>query len=55
MVYLDLAVLFLLPYIELQFVVVVDTDEGGSAMIDVVTAMPQIKVKDVDGDDLYQF
>ena len=55
MVYLDLALLFLLPYIELQFIVVVNADESGGAMINVVAAVPKIKIKDVDGDDLYQF
>ena len=55
MVYLDLAVLFLLPYIELQFIVIMDPDESRGAMIDVIAAMPQIKVKNVDRDNLYQF
>ena len=45
MVYLDLAVLFLLPYIELQFIVIMDPDESRGAMIDVVTAVPKSQSK----------
>ena len=55
MVYLDVAVLFLLTDVELQFVVVMYADEGGGAVIDVVAAVAKIKVKNVDRDDFYQF
>lgn len=55
MVYLTLAELFLLADIELQFVMVMDPREAGGTMIDVVGAVAEIKVEDIDRDDLDQF